>query len=103
MLLLGLIFTQLRKDELVGGVVAYYLLYFFLPPCFVVLKKLFASVRHWFVFRCPYCKSHEVILQGYEGYHSDEFYAYHLCNRCRETSILVNERLIKNRPGLKAK
>lgn len=96
LLVLGLVFTPLRKDALWGGAVAYYLLYFFLPPCLLALKELSARVRHRFAFRCPYCKSREVILQGYEGYHSDEQYAYHFCNRCRETSILVNDRLIKS-------
>ena len=98
LLLLGLVFTPLRKDALWGGAVAYYLLYFFLGPCFLTLKELFTRLRHWLFFRCPYCKSPEVILQGYEGYHSDEYYAYHLCNRCRETSVLVNGRLIKTGP-----
>jgi hypothetical protein len=40
-----------------------------------------------------------MILQGYQGYHSDEQYAFHLCNRCKETSVLVNERLIKATRG----
>jgi len=98
LLLLGLTLTHLRKDALFGGAVAYYLLYFFLPPCLVALKGLFARVWHWLVFRCPYCKSREVFLQGYQGYHSDEQYAIHLCNRCRGTSVLVNNRLITTNP-----
>jgi hypothetical protein len=88
LLLLGLVFTRLNKEALWGGAVAYYLLYFF-------LRELVARVRLWLFFRCPYCKSREVLLQGYQGYHSDEQYAYHLCNRCRKTSVMVNERLIK--------
>lgn len=104
LLLLGLILTQLRKDALWAGAVAYYLLYFFLPPCLRALKELFTRVSHWLRFRCPYCKSREVILQGYEGYNSDEFYGYHFCNRCRETSVLVNGRLLTtNRPKDKTK
>jgi len=98
LVLLGLTLTQLRKDALFAAAVAYYLLYFFLPPCLLALKKLFAWAHHWLFFRCPYCNSREVFLQGYEGYHSDEFYGYHLCNRCRETSVLINDRLITTNP-----
>ncbi len=63
LLLLGLTLTHLRKDALLGGAVAYYLLYFFLKPCLLTLKELFARMRHWLLFRCPYCKSREVIFQ----------------------------------------
>jgi hypothetical protein len=96
LLLLGLFCTQFKKEAIWGGAVAYYLLYFFLKPAILALKELVTRVYHRVLFRCPYCKSREVILQGHQGYHSDEQYAYHLCNRCRETSILVNERLIKS-------
>src|SRR6266496_179296 len=92
LLVLGLTLTQLRKDWLLGGVAAYYLLYFFVPPCIAALKKLFASVRHWFAFRCPYCKSRDVFLQGYQGYHSDEQYGIYRCNGCHETSVLIDNR-----------
>ena len=92
LLLLGLTLTPLRKDALFSGVAAYYLLYFCLPSCLLALKKLFAWVRHWMFFKCPYCKSREVFLQGYQGYHSDEQYAIHMCNRCRETSVLIDHR-----------
>jgi hypothetical protein len=98
LLLLGLTLTQLRKDWLLGAACAYYVLYFFLPPCARALKQLSDRLWHWFIFRCPYCKSREVFLQGYQGYNSDEQYAYHLCNRCRETSVLVNDRLITTNP-----
>lgn len=98
LLLLGLTLTPLNKIWLWCGAVAYYLLYFFLKPCALGLKSLFGALHHWLTFRCPYCKSREVILQGFQGYHSDEFYGFHLCNRCRETSVLVNARLIKTDP-----
>jgi hypothetical protein len=78
-----------------GGAVIYYFLYFFLKRCLMTFKGAFDNLHHWLAFKCPYCKSREVFLQGYQGYHSDEQYAYHLCNRCRETSVLVNDRLIK--------
>jgi hypothetical protein len=90
LLLLGLTFTQLRKDRLLAGVTAYYLLYFFLPPCVVALQKLFARIHHWRIFRCPYCKSREIILQGIQEFHGDIPYDHYFCNRCRETSVFVN-------------
>jgi hypothetical protein len=81
-------------------VVAYYLLYFFLKRLFLALKKLVVEFQQWRSFRCPYCKSRDIFLQGYEGYHSNEQYAIHLCNDCRETSVLVHHsgRLIKANP-----
>lgn len=103
LLLLGLTVTPLRKDWLIGGAAAYYLLYFFLPPLFGAFGELFTRMRHYFAFRCPHCKSHEVVLQGYQGFNSDEQYAYHFCNRCQETSILVNDRLIAPTPKGEAK
>ncbi len=77
--------------------VGYYLLYFFLKPSFLGIKATLTRLRVWRGFRCPYCKSREIILQGYQGYHSDEYYAYHLCNRCHETSVLLGDRLIKSK------
>jgi hypothetical protein len=71
LLLLGLTFTQLRKDALWGGTVVYYLLYLFLPPCFAGIKKLFAWMHHWLFFRCPHCNSHEIVLQGFQEFHGD--------------------------------
>jgi hypothetical protein len=99
LLLLGLTFTQLRKDVLWGATVAYYLLYFFLPPVFSAVKKLFYRTRHWFVFRCPYCKSRELILQGMQEFHGDIPYDHYFCNRCRDTSVLVDEKMIAPIPS----
>lgn len=95
LLLLGLMFTQLNKRAIWGGAVAYYLLFFFLRHILLTLKAGFTRLREWLLFRCPYCKSREVILQGYQGYHADEQYAFHLCNSCHNTCVLVNNRLIK--------
>lgn len=103
LLVLGLAFTPLNKSVLWSGAVAYYLLYFFLKPCALGLKGMFVEFRSWLRSRCPYCESREVFLQGYEGYHSDEQYAWHLCNHCGETLILVNGRFIKPGPGKAAK
>jgi len=97
LLVLGLIFTQFNKEVLWGGSAAYYLLYFFLKPCCSVVAGAYARVRSWWHFRCPSCKSRELIFQGYQGYHSDEEYAYCLCNRCHETAVMVGERLLKAR------
>ncbi|MDE3062937.1 MAG: hypothetical protein KGJ51_07740, partial [Acidobacteriota bacterium] len=95
LVVLGLWLTPINKLALLGGAGAYYLLYFFLRQSLVALGRFFATVRHWLFFRCPHCKSRELILQGYQGYHSDELYGYHLCNRCKETSVEVNNKLIK--------
>ena len=99
LLLLGLTLTPLNKTVVWSGGVAYYLLYFFLPPCFLAFNKLSARVRHWFAFRCPYCKSHEIILQGMQEFHGDIPYDHYFCNRCRETSVLVNDKLIAPTPS----
>ena len=103
LLLVGLTLTPLNRVWLWTGGVAYYLLYFFLKPIVRGVERTFRAIGHWWAFRCPYCKSREVILQGYQGYHSDEFYAFHLCNQCRETSVLVNEKLIKTSPERRLK
>lgn len=101
LLILGLAFTPLNKTWLWLGAVAYYLLYFFLKPFVVGLGRLFGKLHHWIIYRCPYCKSREIILQGYQGFRgSDEQYTYCICNQCRETSVLVHQtgRLIKANP-----
>lgn len=100
LLILGLTLTPLNKIWLWGGTVGYYLLYFFVKRFFVGLKKLVVEFQHWRSFRCPYCRSRDIFLQGYQGYHSDEQYAIHLCNDCKETSVLVHHsgRLIKANP-----
>lgn len=90
LLLLSLFQTQLRKDWLIGGVAAYYALYFFLPPLFGAFGKLVERIRHWRKFRCPYCKSHELVLQGPQEFHGDIPYDWYFCHRCRESSVYVN-------------
>jgi DNA-directed RNA polymerase subunit RPC12/RpoP len=99
LLLLGLVYTEIKKEVLWGGAAVYYLGYFFLKQYLLALKGSFDKLHDQLFFRCPYCKSREVIFQGYQGYHSDEQYGYYLCNRCRETSVLVNDRLIKTGRG----
>ena len=90
LLVLALFLTPLRKEVLLGAALAYYFLYFFLPPTFLAIKKLFAKLHHWRTFRCPYCKSHELILQGLQEFHGDIPYDHYFCHRCRETSVYVN-------------
>lgn len=90
LLLLALFLTPLRKEVLLGAAVAYYFLYFFLPPCFAGIKKLLTRFHHWRTFRCPYCKGHELILQGMQEFHGDIPYDWYFCHRCRETSVYVS-------------
>lgn len=103
LLLLGLFVIPLRKEVLWGTAVAYYFLYFFLPPTFLAIKKLFARLHHWRTFRCPYCKSHELILQGMQEFHGDIPYDHYFCHRCRETCVFVNtfgaEKMIAPNPS----
>jgi hypothetical protein len=67
LLALALAFTPLNKVALWSGAVGYYALYFFLKLGLVVLNDLHLK----FHFRCPHCKSRDVIEQGYQNYHSD--------------------------------
>lgn len=103
LLLLGLTLTPLRKEWLLAGVTAYYAAYFFLPPSYAAIKKLFARIHHWRTFRCPYCKSHELILQGIQEFHGDIPYDWYFCHRCRESSVYVNtfgaEKMIAPNPS----
>jgi hypothetical protein len=92
LLVLGLPLTRVRRDWLLGGAVIYCL-------CVNAVGSIYTWTRHWLLFGSPHCKSREVVLQGYQGFNSDEHYGYHFCNRCRETSILVNNRLIAPRRG----
>ena len=78
---IGLSFTPVRKDWLLIGGLAYYSLYFFLPPCLRFFWKACTHVWHWIRFRCPYCRSSAVFLQGYQGYQSDKKYPFYLCNK----------------------
>ncbi len=93
LVVLGLWLTQMNKVVLLGGAAAYYFLYFFLTE---IRKHIWEPIHQWLFYRCAYCKSRDVFLQGYQGFHSDEHYAYHLCHRCGETSIDVrNNKLLK--------
>ena len=95
LLALGLAMTPLSKTALLAGAAAYYLLYFFLKSALLALKALFSSLHVWLFFKCAWCGSRKIFLQGYQGYHSDEFYGFHFCNECHRTSVLIRSRLIK--------
>jgi hypothetical protein len=97
LLVLAVSLTPFPKHWLLGAGAVYYLLFFFVPKCASLLKRFIEHLR----FKCPYCKSREIFLQGYQGYHSDEFYAYYACNQCKETSIYLNDRLVKSDPERK--
>jgi DNA-directed RNA polymerase subunit RPC12/RpoP len=93
---LGLAFTPLNKSALWSGAIIYYASYFFLKPFFTTLNDL----RSKFHFRCPYCKSRDIIYQGMNNYYGDVPYDWYRCNHCGETSILLNnDRLVKPGPG----
>jgi hypothetical protein len=90
LLALTLAFTQLRKEYLIGGAAGYYALYFFLPPLYHSFTKLLGKIHHWRTFRCPYCKSHELIMQGTQEFHGDIPYDWYFCHKCRMTSVYIN-------------
>jgi hypothetical protein len=75
LLLIALTLTPLNKVVLWSGAVAYYLLFFFLKPSLIAFKEeVIGPIREWWLLRCPFCKNRDVFLQGYDGYHSDDFY-----------------------------
>jgi hypothetical protein len=47
LLVLGLVFTNLNKEVLWGGTVAYYLLYFFVKSTFLATVELCARFLSW--------------------------------------------------------
>jgi len=102
LLTLGLAFTRINKSALWGGAVAYYALYFFLKPIVTTFNDL-RSKFHW---RCPYCKSRDIVYRGMNDYHGYGMvpYDWYLCNHCGETLIRLNHgRLVKPGPGRGAK
>jgi hypothetical protein len=95
LLLLGVFFTPLRREWLLAGGAAYYLLIFFLPKLALMVMKAVTGALKRQRNRCPYCKSHEIILQGMAEFRGDVPYDWYLCNSCRQTSIFVFDRMIK--------
>ena len=91
LLLVAVVKTFIDPAILVAIAVIYYLAYFFWENLVGRVFGLIAKAR----FRCPECKNRKIILQGYQGYHSDEHYPYYLCTHCGTTSILTDGRLLK--------
>ena len=85
LLILSLTFTKFNKEASILIGASYYIIYFFSAYWLTTLKGLLIKAR----LRCPKCKSRKIILQGYQGYHSDEQHAHYLCTSCKTTSILT--------------
>jgi hypothetical protein len=83
--------TSLNPILLIGLVAAYYLLYFFIMDAVGAVKGYIAKLK----MRCPKYKNRKIILQGYQGYKSDEQYPYYYCDECETTSILTDGGLLK--------
>jgi hypothetical protein len=58
---------------LLAAAVAYYLLLFFSDTGLSAVPAFKARRR----MRCPHCRNRKIFLQGYQGYKSDEMYAYY--------------------------
>jgi hypothetical protein len=91
LLSLGLFFTNINPAVLLVLAAAYYLLYFFLADAITAVRDYIASLK----MRCPHCKNRKIILQGYQGYKSDEEYPYYFCDSCKTTSILTSGGLLQ--------
>ncbi len=76
---------------LLAATAVYYLLYFFSESTIAAIR---AYLARWNT-RCPHCKSRKIILQGYQGYKSDEQYPFYFCDECETTSILTGGGLLK--------
>lgn len=90
LLLIATIKTSISPEILIGISVVYYFLYFYLVP---LIKSIIAAIPKA-PLKCPKCKNRKIILQGYQGYKSDEQYAHYLCTLCGTTSILTEGGLL---------
>jgi hypothetical protein len=91
LLIVAVSMTGLPTALLVGLAVGYYLLYFFLKDAVSIIRDIVAKWR----MRCPHCGNRKIILQGYQGYKSDEQYAYYFCDNCETTSVLTDGGLLQ--------
>jgi len=91
LLLVAISVTDLSPLWLLTTIVAYYLLYFFAMDLAGIVKDCWSRRK----MRCPNCKNRKIFLQGYQGYKSDEQYAYYFCDHCKTTSILTDGGLLK--------
>lgn len=76
---------------LIGLTSIYYLLYFFSASAIKGVIKCIPPRT----LKCPSCKNKKIILQGYQGYMSDEQYPYYFCTACKTTSILTDGGLLE--------
>ena len=98
LLALGLAFVPINKAWLWSGAVVYYAFLFFLKPFLASVDDLRLKF-HW---RCPYCKSRDIVFRGLDDYHGFGMvpYNWYLCNHCGKTLIMLNHgRLVKPGPG----
>jgi hypothetical protein len=94
LLALAICFTQLDSALLICAGVIYYAIYFFGAQACAATKERIQQYK----MRCPNCRDRKIILQGYEGYKSDEHYPYYLCDNCGTTSILTDGGLLQINP-----
>ncbi len=90
-LLIAISVTNINPVWILAVIVTYYLLYFFSESAFKTVKGYIVKRN----MRCPNCKSRKIILQGYQGYKSDEHYAHYFCDACETTSILTDGGLLQ--------
>ncbi|MEO6840950.1 MAG: hypothetical protein ABI192_09295 [Bradyrhizobium sp.] len=91
LLVIAITTTRINPLWFLAAITAYYLLYFFSEPTLDAVRAYIAKRR----MRCPHCKNRKIILQGYQGYKSDEHYPYYFCDSCNATSILTGGGLLQ--------
>jgi hypothetical protein len=91
LLLISVSVTSVNPLWLLAAAAANYLLYFYLESAVKVTQAYIARRK----LRCPHCKNRKIILQGYQGYKSDEHYPHYFCDSCETTSILTDGGLVK--------
>jgi hypothetical protein len=90
-LLIAVSVTNTNPVWILAVIITYYLLYFFSESAFKAVKGHIVKRN----MRCPNCKNRKIILQGYQGYKSDEHYAHYFCDSCETTSILTDAGLLQ--------
>jgi len=91
LLFAAILSTNIDPAILISFAAIYYLLYFFLFESVKKLKSVLPKPK----LKCPNCTNKKIILQGYQGYNSDEHYAYYWCSECKATSILTNGGMLR--------
>ncbi|HXW70323.1 MAG TPA: hypothetical protein VEK34_02590 [Methylocella sp.] len=90
LLLIAVTTTSISPAILIGASVIYFFSYFFVED---LIKKIIGAIPKA-PLKCPKCKNRKIVLQGYQGYKSDEQYPYYLCTHCDTTSILTEGGLL---------